>query len=231
LLDAKTAILDYYIIGEKIQLFYLDYKTIGIYTQFVDLAQLKKDIASLYKAFEPPLVVEKDTSYTFVAKRLYKRLLGTLVQESSGIEHFIICPNRELAQVPFEVLLMEGTAYNESYDSLKYLVKDYAISYCYASSMISDTSALLKLDDLAKETVSQSYKQYRKEGQSSMVALQKAKIDYIEQGENPHPAYWKGWTRLGYQDKVSKPAEGRSFWPFLLGILCLGGLTYWAQKK
>ncbi|MCP4441050.1 MAG: CHAT domain-containing protein [Aureispira sp.] len=231
LLDDKTAILDFYLIGEKLQLFYLDHKTIGTYEQFVALDQLKKDIAALHKALEQPLLTELDTSYAIAAKRLYKVLLGTLVQESRGIERFVICPNRELAQVPFEVLLMKDADNKDSYDSLKYLVKSYGISYSYSSSMISDTLSLLKMDDLAHGAVSKTYKHYKSEGKRGLLALQQAKVDYLEGEEHPHPAYWKGWMRLGYQKKAAKPAEGRSFWPFLIGILCLGGLTYWAQKK
>lgn len=230
-IDAQTAILDYYWIGDQFKLFYIDQKTIGIYEGYLESKQLENYILDLNRAMKQPILDSLDKLYTEAAHELYKTLLGVIVQESIGIQHFIICPHQGLAHIPFDVLLMERADTNDTYDSLKYIAKDYAISYSYSATMIQDTTTLLKLTDLAANAIGNNYKNYRKQGETGSKALQKAKIAYMKENKGGHPAQWGNWLKLGCQDSVDKPKEGSSIFPFLLGLICLGFVTYKAQKK
>lgn len=230
-IDGQTAVLDYYKIDNQYKLFYIDHKTVGIYEGYLDNKKLENYITSLNRLLKQPVADSLDKSYTEAAYQLYKILLEAIVQESGGMQHYVICPHQDLGHIPFEVLLMEQADTNATYDSLKYVVKNYAISYSYASTMLNDTATLLKLTDLADHAISSSYKTYRKQGETSAKALQKAKKTYIETTQDANPAQWGSWLKLGYQEKVTKSEEGSSVFPFLLGLMFLGFVTYKAQKK
>ncbi len=77
-----------------------------------------------------------DYLYTHSAAALYDELVGPLVQNLTA-ERLVIVPDDILAQTNFGVLLSEKVAGGRpDYRSLPYLLRDYQISYAYATEFV-----------------------------------------------------------------------------------------------
>ncbi len=63
------------------------------------------------------------------------------VREQFGGKKLIIIPDEEIAWLPFDALLENEPAPDQTdYEGLQYLIYNYSISYCYSSSLIFSNS-------------------------------------------------------------------------------------------
>ena len=79
--------------------------------------------------------------YTKFASLLYQQLVAPLADHLSG-EQLIIIPHGVLSYVPFEALLtqpIDQSTDNRNYQTLPYLVNEYAISYTYSATLLLQT--------------------------------------------------------------------------------------------
>ncbi|MCP4441289.1 MAG: CHAT domain-containing protein [Aureispira sp.] len=141
LLDNSTCLLEYFVGEKAIYLFAITkekaflYKT-PINNNYTDILEgLLKNISNVQYVHKNP---EKAYS-TFIthAHQLYQLLMGKVLDQQKDIKHLIIVPDGLLGHLPFEVLLQEaGQEGTINYTTLKYLLKEYNISYSYSSTLL-----------------------------------------------------------------------------------------------
>ncbi len=119
-LDDKTAILEYYLVDEKII-------QVTIRKDHYNISTADFDASSLIKLYG------ELSSGENVTKHAAKDILGKMLDGTippAEIENLIIIPDEELLQFPFEILERDGQK----------LVNQYNISYEYGSAFLFDES-------------------------------------------------------------------------------------------
>ena len=132
-LDDKTALLEYFLGDSTIFVF-------AISKGALEVAALKKDStfsASVLTLANSLKNVSSRTEYLQAAAQLYNLLIKPIVFSIARKLHWVIIPDSELYQVPFEVLLTEMVPpqRNADYRSLPYLIKQHEISYHYSATL------------------------------------------------------------------------------------------------
>jgi len=77
--------------------------------------------------------------YVTTAYRLFQKIVEPVEKAGlAGHKNWIIVPDRELAILPFEALLREVPPVAHRFKSHAYLLRDYAVSYAYSATQLSD---------------------------------------------------------------------------------------------
>ncbi len=99
-----------------------------------------KDIENVYQFLTSPAYLytglTEYKNYTISAFHLYQNLLGDVRNDIEGKE-LVVIPDDKLSYIPFDALLSElpdTTVMN--FRKLPYLVRDYAISYTYSTTLL-----------------------------------------------------------------------------------------------
>lgn len=109
------------------------------------------------------------------------------------------------------------------------------ISLARAFSSIGVKSMLLaswKIDEESSMKITESFLKYLQEGYSKSVALQKAKLDFLNTSNprNANPFYWAGLNVIGNNDNIKpKPTQNYLWW--LLLIFPLSGVILYYKRK
>lgn len=130
-LDKETALISYFISdkSQRIQIFHITRQSLRVYDQ-----PLRKDFFDYVNVFYNTLRFRLDRMYLLSASVLYEQLFPK--QLSGNIRKVVIIPDGRLSTLPFEALLTEKINKNaSSYTALPYLLRRYAISYSYSSSL------------------------------------------------------------------------------------------------
>ena len=99
-----------------------------------------------------------------------------------------------------------------------------AFKYSGAKSLVT---SLWSVSDFSTKELMLLFYQYLKKGEGKHVALQKAKLAYLEKYNDPlfsHPFYWSGFNMVGDTTAVYQPRKYSWLWylgGFLLFILVL----------
>jgi CHAT domain-containing protein len=132
-LDDKTACLEYFLSDSSVFVFTLT-------RDGFEAVALKRDstlnahILTLSNSFKN---VSAKTNYLQSAAQLYNFLIKPVAASIADKPRWIIIPDGELYQIPFEALLTEEVAVqaNAGYVALPYLIKSHEISYHYSATL------------------------------------------------------------------------------------------------
>ncbi len=115
---------DYYLVS------YLHNSSFGTY-------QVAKDesLENAIDLLQSMISTKAKGDYQRTAYAIYKATLAPILSNSQ-ISDIIIVPDGKLAYIPFELLVNE-TIEKDDFKNLRYLIKDYTISYQYAFSLIN----------------------------------------------------------------------------------------------
>lgn len=135
-LDNSQALLEYVIGDSTLHAFMIDQSNIQWTKVPVASAELSLRIASLHSSLSN---YDSDTAYqefTQQAHWFYKTLIAPVLAGRSDIKDLIIVTDGELAHLPFETFLIEPAPESSiNYQDLRYLLKDYNISYNYSATL------------------------------------------------------------------------------------------------
>lgn len=131
-LDANTALLEFFL-GDSVIFAFVATK------ERFDWAVIKKDtaftttVASLSRSFKN---VSSKTTYLQTAAEVYRMLVKPFATLSSK-RRWVIIPDGDLYQIPFEALLNDEVAVSSqaNFGGLPYLLKQHEISYHYSATL------------------------------------------------------------------------------------------------
>lgn len=132
-LDENTALLEYFL-GDSVIFAFVATK------ERFDWVVVKKDTAfntivtSLSRSFKS---VSSKAAYLQTAAQVYRLLVKPLATHLSSKRRWVIIPDGDLYQIPFEALLNDKVAANSQADfgGLSYLLKQHEISYHYSATL------------------------------------------------------------------------------------------------
>lgn len=139
LLDEKTILFNYLLEDSSLVIFRITSSALFLNKISIDdnffaqLTALKKSLEDTKYIYDNPQ--KSYDSFVENSYALYEKLLKDYLPE--GIENLIIIPDKELGQLPFEVLLTSpqlGQAQN--YKVLPYLLKKYSVRYAYSAALL-----------------------------------------------------------------------------------------------
>lgn len=141
-LASNTTLLEYTVLYNSLEVFVVNNQTVEHYTLAKDSTlqlfstDLKAYLKHLsdYKTLVSNPSLAKD-SLTYYSARLYKVLMAPLEKSIQGKERLIVIPDKSLAYLPFESLIVDGNG-NVDYDELHYLLEDYAFTYAYSGQLL-----------------------------------------------------------------------------------------------
>jgi len=150
-LDDNTALLEYFLGDSAIFAFAItkhDFEVVEIKkapsfnSQVTDLATSFKNITSR-------------AAYLKNAAGIYNILIKPLESKIASKHKWIIIPDGEIYQVPFEALLYENVSLNRNVDyrNLPYLLKQHEISYHYAATLFLKNQQDQSMKSYAKDFV------------------------------------------------------------------------------
>ncbi len=131
LLTKKTALLSYYFTKEHLITFVINADSI-VYRKMPITSALIANIKSSRAALESETAYDRERAST-INKYLFLQLVQPVYAAIQNYKRLIIIAHNELHYIPFEIL--------ENPESGNYLIQDYAISYNYAASFITNTEA------------------------------------------------------------------------------------------
>lgn len=161
-LPSEDAALVEYMLGpHRGYVFFLTKKQIAAYP-IKDRSAIEEHLSQLREIISQPPTSERFAndfnSFSLHASALY----GSLLKEGlealpNDIEQLVIIPDDVLNYLPFEVLLRKTSSGKSDFSpkSLDYLFEDYAISYHYSATLLTNTQRLPK--KLADESVFLGY--------------------------------------------------------------------------
>ncbi|MEW6210360.1 MAG: CHAT domain-containing tetratricopeptide repeat protein [Acidobacteriota bacterium] len=117
--DAKTALLEFVVTGEKMFLFALTKNESAVAVKAYTLAVTQQDLTDSTERFRR-MLSERDNRFARPARELYDLLLGPAAEELRGRTRLIIAPDGPLWELPFQAL---KTPRN------RYLIEDHTIFY------------------------------------------------------------------------------------------------------
>ncbi|WBM75828.1 CHAT domain-containing protein [Saprospira grandis] len=137
-LGPKRAAIEYFLTDSSCFVFYLDHQELRYVEQKInakELAQELMDLQRMLLSYKQVLSGNEEVflNYSQKAHQLYQLLLAPVLQNpKSTVKQLLIIPDKELAYIPFESLLMLPAKETDNYNSLAYLIKRYAISYSFS---------------------------------------------------------------------------------------------------
>jgi len=127
--EGKRTLYTFIITGESI-----DFRQAFIDSLFMQNAEIIRDHGM------PRGSKDEFRKYTGALNIMYENLIEP-VEETFAGNRLIIIPDEEIAWLPFEAFLKDGPAQDKTdYEQLQYLIRDYAFSYAYSSSLIFSRS-------------------------------------------------------------------------------------------
>ena len=142
LLDDQTALLEYFVGEQFIYSFLIlknDFKIKKIERSEAHTTQINELRNILNKSPESLTFVGDYKRFAITAHNLYQSLIGKeFLDVADNVKNLIIIQDGILGSFPFDVLLTENADSenaNYSIDNLSYLMKRFAISYNYSSSL------------------------------------------------------------------------------------------------
>lgn len=141
-LDAKTALVEYFIGNEHLYIFAI-YKD----TVWATALEMGKEFSTLINVLRPTLtdigMLAKNSENVYLllaksAREIYQKYLEPALEfnKKDDINRLIIIPDGMLNYVPFDVLMTEKPDYKKvNFKKLPYLIKRYNINYHYSSTL------------------------------------------------------------------------------------------------
>ncbi|MGB1241346.1 MAG: CHAT domain-containing protein [Chitinophagales bacterium] len=131
-LDNQTAIVEFFVGRHKTYVFTIGKSFIHTHSILIAEAELNEQVEDLIEA----VYAENSQEYRYLAYRLYELLLkNSLCQPSfDQIKNLQIVSDGDLSFLPFETLLTQKEG-AKTYEALHYLLKEYAISYHYSTTL------------------------------------------------------------------------------------------------
>ena len=132
LLDDNSQLLEYFVGDSALYIFQVSKQGTNILTVKVGSELLVKTTRLLRGLKEQNYAL-----YTQYAFELYELLLKPALANAPNKKRLIIIPDGILGYLPFEVLLTSPARQGESYRTLPYLLKKYAVSYHYSVNLMA----------------------------------------------------------------------------------------------
>ena len=127
--DARTALLEYVVAGDKALLFVITKgEGQGVKLKAYTLAASAKDLQTKAERFRKALA-ERNLDFGAQARELYEQLLAPAAKQLEGKTALVIVPDGSLWGLPFQALRTGGE---------KFLVEDFAISYAPSLSVLRE---------------------------------------------------------------------------------------------
>jgi len=138
-LKPKQAVLEYFVGKEELYACLFTQDTTLIYRQDKP-TDFEEQVGNLLENLNNwNYVVDSTTqaasNYVRAGRQLYDYLLAEPLKDLGGQEQIIVVPDGVLGYVPFEVLLADAPKDVLRFQDYPYLVKDFNISYAYASAL------------------------------------------------------------------------------------------------
>lgn len=130
-LDDQTALIEYFLGDSSIFIFAVTHNDFEVIIIKRDQT-FNSNISSLATYFKS--LSSKD-SYIKSADLLFQLLIKPVETRVKNKFKWIIIPDGELYQIPFEVLLNQPVKEADRYQNLPYLIKDHEISYHYSATL------------------------------------------------------------------------------------------------
>ncbi|MEO0899074.1 MAG: CHAT domain-containing protein [Bacteroidota bacterium] len=97
-------------------------------------------------------------------------------------------------------------------------------------------SSLWSAPDQATKEIMISFYQYLKEGKPKSIALQQAKLDYLDNTSNPklaHPYYWAPFVLYGNDAPIDLRSGGMEwlYWPMGLAVILVVGMLFYIGRR
>ncbi|PSR53576.1 hypothetical protein AHMF7605_08565 [Adhaeribacter arboris] len=127
-LDKKTALLEYTLTDNFLQVFIISHKFYKVETVFLDSLFHRRLVA-----FREGILLKDQDLYQQVAYNLYKTLIPQSLSKS--IKSLIIIPAGELTTLPFEALLTKPAEVVKGKRN-PYLLNKYNVSYAYSARLL-----------------------------------------------------------------------------------------------
>ena len=150
-LPTKTVLLEYFVVLERSYLLMIHRERVALLTLPLARLALQQRVDSLYallSQFDPNASQGADKAgFIDLAHGLYGDLLAKFFEENQdlkAVNHLWIVADGPLHRLPFDVLLSSKPKGDLSYGRLPYLIRDYAISYHYAGSLVLSTDKAVK---------------------------------------------------------------------------------------
>ncbi|WCL82621.1 CHAT domain-containing protein [Saprospira sp. CCB-QB6] len=137
-LGPNRAAIEYFLTDSSCFVFYLDTKELRYIEQKLNAETLGQSVMEYQRMLLSYKTIlnggeEVFVDYSQKAHQLYQLLLEPVLQEiPANIQQLLIIPDKELAYIPFETLLMQAAQKSDNYNSLPYLIKKYAVSYSFS---------------------------------------------------------------------------------------------------
>ncbi|WMX13971.1 CHAT domain-containing tetratricopeptide repeat protein [Aureispira sp. CCB-E] len=141
LLEPQALLLEYFILEDSTYLFAISKNKIEVINISCAEHKLSEYIRSLRLSLSDYDLLDKAPREAYLlyiksAEWLYQTLLKQVLDNNKDIKDLIVVTDGELGHIPFEVLLSQlGPQNGANYSALKYLVRDYNISYSYSASL------------------------------------------------------------------------------------------------
>lgn len=144
LLGRNTALLEYFTGDSSIYAFIVTKDDLKV-KQFPKTENFNTQLASMRDAITRPSMEKKDfLAYANSSNQIYATFVDPLLEQLAGsVQELIVIPDGQLSYVPFQALVQHPLANNfeeARYDTLSYLVKDYAINYAYSSTLLLENN-------------------------------------------------------------------------------------------
>lgn len=95
--------------------------------------------------------------------------------------------------------------------------------------------SLWQVNDQSTALIMQNFYKNLADGNDKSTALQKAKLEYLQNIQNPiakHPAFWSPFVLLGNSQAISiNTKNSGNWWWLVFPVLCLGGLGFWKFNR
>lgn len=145
LLDEESLLLEYFITNRGVYVLAISKEGVKA-KKIVDIGTFNGYLADLKKTLSSLKYMKQDANgawikYTKSAHELYQLLVADFVTNPK-IKKLIIVPDKSLGRIPFETFLTKkaDVQKTKSYESLDYLIKDYAIYYTYSTSLLLNST-------------------------------------------------------------------------------------------
>jgi CHAT domain-containing protein/Tfp pilus assembly protein PilF len=140
LLEQESIFLEYFLTDKRIYVFSISKESIDLKYMEIDKDSLKNKIRLFHNFLSKYDEINsnkeaKFTIFTETAHWFYLNLIKPLIAEKN-INHLIIVTDGELGHLPFETFITEiPDSKKVNFRNLKYLVKDFKISYNYSATL------------------------------------------------------------------------------------------------
>jgi CHAT domain-containing protein/tetratricopeptide (TPR) repeat protein len=168
-LQTDQLLIQYFFTKKKVYVFCILKDAFETYAFDLDLEDFRERIKLFRASLTDYYFIRNEEKkareiYQEQAYWFYQKMLEPVLEKYPQTKNLIIIPDVELGQLPFEAFLTQKTE-GKDYQSYPYLLKDYSISYNYASTLLQENISRPKLKGKARLMgVAASYNQ-KKQGE------------------------------------------------------------------